>query len=152
MADAENMATMERNPSTAAGVAGVLPDGHYGTESVTDSSCKWLYRSITLDASGRIFPCCAAPRPDMDLVFSQFEPGGTAEVYNSEKYQLARLAFAGVSLKWVDIAPIASKSTERDQSSSSPPPANMTSCLPHWIISAALPMQWALVAHAELIE
>jgi hypothetical protein len=51
-----------------------------------------------------------------------------------------------------DIAPIASKSTESVQSSSSPPPANIMSCLPHWIISAALPMQLAEVEQAELIE
>ncbi len=56
-------------------------------------SCQWLYRSITLDAGGRIFPCCAAPRPDIDLVFSQFEADGSADVYNSEKYRLARLGF-----------------------------------------------------------
>jgi hypothetical protein len=47
---------------------------------------------------------------------------------------------------------MASKSTERVQSSSSPPPANITSCFPHWIISAALPMQWADVAQAEEME
>src|SRR5438067_4115700 len=47
---------------------------------------------------------------------------------------------------------MASNSTDSVQSSSSPPPANMTSCLPQAISSAALPMQCALVAQAELIE
>ena len=47
---------------------------------------------------------------------------------------------------------MASKSTDRVQSSSSQPPANITSCLPHWIISAALPMQWAEVEQAEEME
>jgi len=62
------------------------------------------------------------------------------------------LVFAGVALKCVDIAPIASKRSDSVQSSSSQPPANMTSCLPHWINSVALPMQCALVAQADEIE
>ena len=36
---------------------------------------------------------------------------------------------------------MASNRTDSVQSSSSQPPANITSCLPYWIISAALPMQ-----------
>ena len=47
---------------------------------------------------------------------------------------------------------MASNSTDSVQSSSSQPPANMTSCLPHWISSAALPMQCAEVAQADEIE
>ena len=47
---------------------------------------------------------------------------------------------------------MASNRTDSVQSSSSQPPANITSCLPHWIISAALPMQWAEVAQADEIE
>ena len=47
----------------------------------------------------------------------------------------ARGRLPGVSLNLVDIAPMASNSTDSVQSSSSQPPANITSCLPHWIIS-----------------
>src|ERR1700759_3019113 len=47
---------------------------------------------------------------------------------------------------------MASKRTESDQSSSSPPPANTTSCLPHWINSNALPMQCALVEQGDAME
>jgi hypothetical protein len=47
---------------------------------------------------------------------------------------------------------MASNSTESDQSSSSQPPAKIMSCLPHWISSAALPMQWLEVAQADEIE
>ena len=47
---------------------------------------------------------------------------------------------------------MASNSTAMVQSSSSQPPANITSCLPIWISSPALPMQWDEVAHAEEIE
>ena len=49
-------------------------------------------------------------------------------------------------------APIASKRQERVQSSSSPPPAKTMSCLPHWICSTPLPMQWAEVEQAEVME
>ncbi len=41
----------------------------------------------------------------------------------------------GVSLNFDDIAPIASKSTESVQSSSSQPPAKIMSCLPSWMVS-----------------
>src|SRR5262249_61269166 len=50
------------------------------------------------------------------------------------------------------MAPMASNSTESVQSSSSQPPAKITSCLPIWMISAALPMQWVDVAQADEIE
>ena len=63
----------------------------------------------------------------------------------------ARLSGRVVEVR-VDMAPMASNSTDSVQSSSSQPPANMTSCLPHWISSAALPMQCAEVAQAEEIE
>jgi hypothetical protein len=51
-----------------------------------------------------------------------------------------------------DIAPIASNSTDKVQSSSSQPPAKTMSCLPSWMISAALPMQWLDVAQADEID
>ena len=51
-----------------------------------------------------------------------------------------------------DMAPMASNSTESVQSSSSQPPAKIRSCLPHWIVSSALPMQWFEVAQADEIE
>ncbi len=56
-------------------------------------ACQWLYKSITVDGGGRVFPCCAPPRPDIDLVFGQFNGAGDAGLFNSEKYRLARLAF-----------------------------------------------------------
>jgi MoaA/NifB/PqqE/SkfB family radical SAM enzyme len=57
------------------------------------SSCQWLYRSISMDAGGRILPCCAAPRPDLELVFGGFD-GGSSDVFNTPRYRLARLSFA----------------------------------------------------------
>ena len=58
------------------------------------STCHWLYKSITMDSGGRIFPCCAAPRPDMDLIFSRFDDAQITEPFNSEKHRLARMFFA----------------------------------------------------------
>gem|GEM_PF-5453152 len=55
-------------------------------------------------------------------------------------------------MKFDDMAPMASNMLDMDQSMSSQPPAKTTSCLPHWICSTPAPMQWALVAQAELIE
>ena len=64
----------------------------------------------------------------------------------------AREAFVGVSLYFELMAPIASNRQDSVQSNSSPPPANMTSCLPSMICSAADPMQCSDVEQAEVIE
>jgi hypothetical protein len=61
----------------------------------TATTCQWLYKSITLDAGGRIFPCCCSPRPNADLTFSHFDVDSEpASIFNSEKHQLSRLFFA----------------------------------------------------------
>jgi hypothetical protein len=51
--------------------------------------CHWLYKNMVMDATGRIIPCCAAPRPDADLVFDTFD-GASPDSFNTEKYRLAR--------------------------------------------------------------
>ncbi|KAG1476277.1 hypothetical protein G6F53_014320 [Rhizopus delemar] len=66
----------------------------------------------------------------------------------SRSLSYGREALAGVSLKLVDRAPIASNITLIAQCRSSPPPANMMSCAPWRIMSAAAPMQCAEVAQA----
>ena len=55
--------------------------------------CHWLYKNMAMDATGRVIPCCAAPRPDADLVFDTFSSDST-DSFNTEKYRLARLSFA----------------------------------------------------------
>jgi MoaA/NifB/PqqE/SkfB family radical SAM enzyme len=57
-------------------------------------TCHWLYKSMTMDAGGKILPCCAAPGSGRDLVFSSFDTGAVKDPFNSDKYRLARLYFA----------------------------------------------------------
>jgi len=57
-------------------------------------ACHWLYKSMSVDARGRIFPCCGAPAKERDLVFAQFDTSASPDPYNSEKYRLSRLSFS----------------------------------------------------------
>lgn len=57
-------------------------------------TCEYLYKSITIDAGGRIFPCCCSPTPNRDLTFAQFDIGSHGDEFNSDKHQRSRLAFA----------------------------------------------------------
>ena len=56
-------------------------------------TCSWLYKSMTLDAGGRVLPCCGAPRLGGDLVFAKLGDGQEDE-FNSERYLQARRVFA----------------------------------------------------------
>ena len=49
---------------------------------------------MVMDANGRILPCCASPRPDVQLVFSTLNHERPEDCFNSELYQEARLFFA----------------------------------------------------------
>ena len=69
------------------------PEADAGTGARSDHMCHWLYKNMVMDATGRVMPCCAAPRPDADLVFDKFD-GQAADSFNTEKYRLARLSFA----------------------------------------------------------
>ena len=60
----------------------------------SEHTCHWLYKNMVMDANGRIIPCCAAPRPDAELVFSTFSGERREDCFNSELYQTARLYFA----------------------------------------------------------
>jgi MoaA/NifB/PqqE/SkfB family radical SAM enzyme len=68
--------------------------GRSSTVSQSGSTCQWLYKSITMDAGGRIFPCCCSPRPNADLNFAQFDSEGGSESFNSDKHQRSRRYFA----------------------------------------------------------
>jgi MoaA/NifB/PqqE/SkfB family radical SAM enzyme len=52
--------------------------------------CHWLYKNMVMDATGRVIPCCAAPKPAADLVFAQLDGG---DLFNAPKYQVARMSF-----------------------------------------------------------
>jgi MoaA/NifB/PqqE/SkfB family radical SAM enzyme len=56
-------------------------------------TCHWLYKNIVMDATGRITPCCGAPRPDINLVFGAFD-GSSGDPFDSEKYRQARAWFS----------------------------------------------------------
>src|ERR1700733_12713113 len=57
-------------------------------------TCHWLYKNMVMDATGRITPCCGAPRPDINLVFGAFNGNG-GDPFDSEKYRQARAWFSG---------------------------------------------------------
>jgi MoaA/NifB/PqqE/SkfB family radical SAM enzyme len=69
------------------------PEADAGPRVPSAHVCHWLYKNMVMDATGRVIPCCAAPRPDADLVFDTFH-GESADSFNTEKYRLARLSFA----------------------------------------------------------
>jgi MoaA/NifB/PqqE/SkfB family radical SAM enzyme len=56
-------------------------------------TCHWLYKNMAMDATGRILPCCGAPRPDTNLVFATFDGNG-GDPFNSDRYRQARSFFA----------------------------------------------------------
>jgi len=83
----------------------LVDDGDAGIPDPNATSrhtCHYLYKNMVMDGRGRVLPCCAAPQPGMDLVFGDANSG--KDVYNSEKYRLARLSFANPELYQVENA------------------------------------------------
>ena len=66
--------------------------GSLDPQASSRHTCHYLYKNIVMDGTGRILPCCGAPQPHVDLVFGNVQSG--ADLFNSEKYRLARLSFA----------------------------------------------------------
>lgn len=86
--DADTIASAFERPWNVEAADDAAPDaGH---------TCNWLYKNMVMDATGRIMPCCGAPRPDANLVFAKFD-GGIADPFNSEKYREARASLAGIA-------------------------------------------------------
>ena len=52
--------------------------------------CNWLYKSLTMDAHGRIMPCARPPTKNGDLVFARHT---SADHFNSPMHRLARQIF-----------------------------------------------------------
>ncbi len=57
------------------------------------STCPWLYQSLTLDARGRVLPCCMAPEKALHRVYGSV-PGDGPLLFNEPDYRMSRLAFA----------------------------------------------------------
>jgi MoaA/NifB/PqqE/SkfB family radical SAM enzyme len=85
--------TIEREFATGWAEAGAAESGQ-GDEASTRSghTCSWLYKNMVMDANGRILPCCAAPQPDVHLVFANF-PDAEDNCFNSGDYRRARRHF-----------------------------------------------------------
>ena len=66
--------------------------GYRGIDTGSPPTCSWLYKNMVMDASGRILPCCGAPRPGLHLVFSNFP--AEADCFNARDYKEARRHFA----------------------------------------------------------
>ena len=71
-----------------------FPQDATAAKSSAVRTCQWLYRNMVMDATGRVLPCCAAPKPDADLVFDIFTTHADTDSFNSAKYRAARLYFA----------------------------------------------------------
>ncbi len=57
------------------------------------STCPWLYQSLTIDARGRVLPCCMAPEKELHRVYGSV-PGDGPLLFNEPDYRMSRLAFA----------------------------------------------------------
>lgn len=60
------------------------------------STCAWLYQSLTIDARGRVTPCCMTPEVGTNRVYGIYPAaaGSGPGTFNQPDYQLSRLAFA----------------------------------------------------------
>lgn len=88
--DAERTADLFDDAWTSAGLPEIAASG-----STSPISCQWLYKNLTMDAGGRIFPCCCSPNSDGDLQFSHIDVAPRdGNIQNSPKHQQARGWFA----------------------------------------------------------
>jgi len=74
---------------------GEVPEREVPREDGPGKTCHWLYKNVTMDAHGRIFPCAGAPKQGATFIFSDLDstPEGE-EPFNSRKHQRARSFFA----------------------------------------------------------
>lgn len=55
-------------------------------------TCHWLYMNTVMDATGRILPCCCAPKPEFDVIFGQLG-NAPEDLFNTPKHESARAFF-----------------------------------------------------------
>lgn len=85
--------TIEREFATGWAGTGAAESGQDDkTSAGSGHTCSWLYKNMVMDANGRILPCCAAPKPDVHLVFANF-PDAEDNCFNSGDYRRARRHF-----------------------------------------------------------
>ncbi len=73
----------------------LLPPGPQSAQTA-GHTCAWLYKNLVMDATGRVLPCCYAPQPGQNMVFTHFDPSGPeplADLFNSRTHQQARALF-----------------------------------------------------------
>lgn len=68
-------------------------------------ACHWLYKNLVMDATGRVMPCCAAPTPTNDLVFTKFD-AKSGDPFNSPSHRQARALFAGAAKSKASHSPL----------------------------------------------
>ena len=56
-------------------------------------TCVWLYYNITVDATGRVMPCCISPAGGQHLVYGNLADDD-GDRFNADGFLLSRLAFA----------------------------------------------------------
>ena len=54
-------------------------------------SCNWIYKSLTMDAHGRVMPCARPPSRSGDLIFGTHE---SSDTFNTEMHKMGRLFMA----------------------------------------------------------
>ena len=69
----------------------VPASGETETSRPTSSTCEWLYQSTTIDAGGRVSPCCMPPQVGVRRVYGTFPE---IDAFNGDDMVLSRLAFA----------------------------------------------------------
>jgi hypothetical protein len=70
-----------------------LGDGDPDEVKKGSGTCAWLYYNMSVDAAGRVMPCCMVPRTYQHLVFGSATDSKLSP-FNSPSYVSARLSFA----------------------------------------------------------
>ena len=71
-------------------LAVLLPQENRDADTQSRPTCNWLYKSIAMDAGGRIFPCCASPGPELNLLFANFDGKVPPDPFNIKSGVISR--------------------------------------------------------------
>jgi MoaA/NifB/PqqE/SkfB family radical SAM enzyme len=59
--------------------------------SASQKPCNWIYKSLTMDARGRVLPCARPPSRSGDLIFGTFD---SEDSFNTKMHRLGRLVMS----------------------------------------------------------